>query len=149
MKEYIKKKYLIIVLIIIYFFILGNLETIKSSNYAKGMNENWGLDLPRGYTIIYNKNSTPTSFLGDGERYHILEYDRSKNLSSQLTWIDTTNNYDKSKIFDILKSIKVPKKYYPDLDEPYKLYKLSKSNSKLYIIWDINHNKLYIIENIL
>lgn len=114
---------------------------------------NWDLKLTKGSKEIYHQTS-PSSFLGDGEKYHVFEYTDS-DISNLVTWQYSKNTSISSEFEDTIvliqesSNIEIPKEYLPNLNQDYKFYKAIKyDSSKLYIVHIENTNKVYILENI-
>lgn len=118
------------------------------NNYGNIIKENWNVELPLKYKEIYSIDSGD-SFLGDGKRYHVFEYDKDNNLAKVLNWQSTENPIMESSVSNILKDLKVPEEYMPKLEDDYKYYfKTEEDSSELYIIFIEKENKVYVAEDI-
>ncbi|WP_297713097.1 hypothetical protein [Clostridium sp.] len=147
-----KKKYYwrlvsIIGTITVIMLISSVIITKEQKRYFHAINMNWNLDLPRNYEEIYYKDSGP-SFNGDGERYSIFKYENLEEINDVIDWQDKNNSIEINMV-RILKKLKVPEENYPNYNSNFKYYYCMKEdNSKIYMILDINLNKIYIVEDI-
>ncbi|OPF50920.1 hypothetical protein BH721_12415 [Clostridium baratii] len=131
---------LIIVGLFIYNFIK---ETNTYSNIIKS---NWKIELSSSYKEIYSSDSGP-SFLGDGYRYHILEYKTSNDIKDSLDWQTYKNPSMELDINNILSELKVPNEYLPPFEYEYKHFLKTEDNfSKLYILFNEDKNRIYVVE---
>lgn len=132
-----KKKTMLILIVILLLCAGGffSYNLIKDrNNYGNIIKENWKVELPLKYKAIYSSDSGP-SFLGDGKRYHVFEYDKNNSLAEVLTWQSSENPIMESSISNILKDLKVPEEYIPKLEEDYKYYfKTSDDSSAMYTL---------------
>lgn len=79
---------------------------------------NWGIDLPKGYTVVY-ETDTGASFGGDGLRCHVFTWQDGSALEDLLPWSDG----DEEGIAlakEILTELNVPEEDWPsfELDVP-------------------------------
>ncbi len=147
-----KKKYIIIFGIVVTMFIGGLMifYFIRwNNNYSNTINLNWNIELSKSYKEIYSQESE-SSFHGDGERYHIFEYENNDSLNScaDVDWKIKKDLSLEDDINSILKNLGVLDKYSPDFEKEYKYYFITdyKDFSKIYLIFIPELNKLYIIE---
>lgn len=148
-----KKRIIIITLLLIVILPLGIGGTfiyryIKEKNiYSNIIKSNWNIELPSEYKEVYFCD-TGSSFLGDGERYHIFQYEENSNIGSSLNWKADKNIMIESTVFGILSSLNVPSEYFPDFEQEYKYYLRNEEDlSKLYIILSKDKDMVYIVEN--
>lgn len=114
--------------------------------------ENWQVRLPEGGKEIYYKSSE-ASFHGDGQRYSVYEYDNKDIISNAFDWQDKKDeNMEKeiNEIFERLKEdMKTSEEYNIDFNKKYKyIRKIEYDNSHLYLIYIIDENRIYVIEDI-
>lgn len=120
----------------------------EEGRYYHTINKNWKIDLPREYKEIYYKDSGP-SFLGDGERYSVFQYETLDEINSAIEW---ENKGDGIEIHaeNILRSLEVPKEYYPNYYYDLKYYNnQEEDSSQIYIILNSHLKRVYIVEDIL
>jgi len=146
------KKKTIFTLIFILLLCIGvffSYKFIKGKNtYSNIIQANWEVELPLEYKEIYSIDSGP-SFLGDGERYHIFEYANKEEIGEALNWQSGKNIIMESSVISILKALKIPDEYMPKLENDYKYYfKTESDSSMLYIIFSEEANRVYIVEDI-
>lgn len=128
-------------------FITAVIITKEQNRYYHCINVNWNLDLPRNYEEIYYKDSG-SSFNGDGERYSIFRYENLEEINDALDWKEKNSSVE-TNIANILRRLKVPEEYYPNYNSNCKYYHcVEEDNSNIYMILDINLNKIYIVEDI-
>lgn len=128
-------------------FITAVIITKEQNRYYHCINVNWNLDLPRNYEEIYYKDSG-SSFNGDGERYSIFRYENLEEINDALDWKEKNSSVE-TNIANILRRLKVPEEYYPNYNSSCKYYHcIEEDNSNIYMILDINLNKIYIVEDI-
>lgn len=127
---------------------ISTIIMIKEENrYYHIINMNWNINLPREYKEIFYIDSGE-SFLGDGQRYSIFQYNTLDEINSTIEWKDK-DDYIEDYVVDILEELEVSKEYYPDFGSDFKYYyKMNEDKSKIYIILNSNLKKVYIAENI-
>lgn len=147
-----KKKYIFFLICII---ILVGIFFIKLNNHIKKINlypaiieKNWDISISKECEEIkLNKNES--SFLGDGERVHILQYKDGDNINKNFEWENKRNSSVESEILKILNNLKIEDEYRPNLDNDYKYYfKRDKDSSVIYILYFEYEKKVYIIEKL-
>lgn len=148
-----KKRRWITVLVLILVSIGGILvsEAIKEYNgYSNIIQANWKIELPEEYEEVYVCDSGE-SFLGDGERYHVFQYEENKDIDKALDWKENKNIGIESAVTEILLNLNIDTMYAPNFEEKYKYYfqKDDTDFSKLYIIFSKKENRIYIAETIL
>lgn len=148
-----RKRIIIITLLLIVILILSIGGTfiyryIKEKNiYANIIKSNWNIELPSEYKEVYSCDTGP-SFLGDGERYHIFQYEENSNIGSSLDWESDKNIMMESTVFSILSSLNVPREYFPKFEKEYKYYLRNEEDlSELYIVFSKEENRVYIVED--
>lgn len=127
---------------------ISTIIMIKEENrYYHIINMNWNINLPREYKEIFYIDSGE-SFLGDGQRYSIFQYNTLDEINSTIEWKDK-DDYIEDYVVDILEELEVSKEYYPDFGSDFKYYyKMNEDKSKIYIILNSNLKKVYIAESI-
>lgn len=146
------KKKLLIALVVAVIICIGmiTLKTFDMNvfNYTFTLRINWDISLPNTYEEIHRDDEEP-SFLGDGYRYHIFQYNDTKRLENRLEWINKsdTSQFIENEVVDILKNMDIEESYYPDFSN-YKYYTTieNKDDSRLYIVWNMNTDRVHIIE---
>lgn len=119
----------------------------EEGKYFHTININWKIDLPSKYDEIYYKDSG-SSFLGDGERYAIFQYETLDEVKNVIEW-KTKDNSIEGYITKILENLEVPKENYPNFNNDFIYYhKLKEDNSQMYIILNSELNRIYIVEHI-
>ncbi|MFQ9823291.1 MAG: hypothetical protein ACLRXI_08300 [Clostridia bacterium] len=149
---YKKKKLLIslilipVILIIVSVLVLAS-KGIIITKYSKIIYSNWKINLPNKYEEIYSYQDK--SFLGDGNKYHIFKYEDKINLSSYINFIDGKNIILENEIKKGIKIANISEKYLPNFNEEYKYYiKEKDDSSKIYMVYILNLNELYIFESL-
>ncbi|KJU72534.1 hypothetical protein [Clostridium baratii] len=136
---------LIVLLIIVGLFIYNFIK--ETNTYSNIIKSNWKIELSSSYKEIYSSDSSP-SFLGDGYRYHIFEYRTSNDIKNSLDWKTYKNSSMELDINNILSELKVPNEYLPSFEYEYKHFlKTEDDFSKLYILFNENKNKIYVVES--
>lgn len=136
---------LIVLLIIVGLFIYNFIK--ETNTYSNIIKSNWKIELSSSYKEIYSSDSSP-SFLGDGYRYHIFEYRTSNDIKNSLDWKTYKNPSMELDINNILSELKVPNEYLPSFEYEYKHFlKTEDDFSKLYILFNENKNKIYVVES--
>ncbi|MEZ0536625.1 hypothetical protein ACAG39_05155 [Caldicellulosiruptoraceae bacterium PP1] len=134
--------------ILLLFIVIVIFLYIQINTYSKVINLNWSIKLPNSYKEIYSANSG-ASFHGDGQRYHIFEYNNENEINQALNWINAKNVSMELEINKILNNLNVSKQNMPDYNKKYKYYvKFQEDSSKIYLIFVPDTRKLYIIEDI-
>lgn len=119
----------------------------KHNTYSNIVNSNWKIELPSEYKEIYSYENEE-SFLGDGQRYHVFEYNTDSDIRNSLEWIDVKNINIEAEVLKILSDLPVQDIYLPNFEEKYKYYsKEEMDSSKLYIILGEKDNTVYIAED--
>lgn len=137
----------IIGIITVIMLMVSIIITKERNRYFHVININWNLDLPRNYEEIYYKDSGP-SFNGDGERYSIFKYENLEEINDAVDWKEKNSSIE-TNVLNILRKLKVPEEYYPNNNSNCKYYYyIEEDNFKIYMILDINLNKIYIVEDI-
>lgn len=150
--KFMKKNTISTIVIVLLILILGIpiIYYVRwNSVYSNIIKINWGIELSKQYKEIYSLDSGP-SFHGDGERYHIFQYDDNKYVRPLLLWRDEKDLYLEENVKNIVANLNIPEKYTPDFSRKYNYYyKTDTDSSKIYIIFFHDLNRLYIIEQFL
>jgi hypothetical protein len=126
----------------------GFIYTKINKPYTEIINMNWSIKLPSSYKETYSIDSG-TSFHGDVERYHILDYKNKGDIELSLNWKDDKNSAIESLIKQVLNALNVPREYMPNFNSKYKYYlKRKQDSSVIYLIFVPDTKRLYIIEDI-
>lgn len=135
--------------IVLFIIIVGILEvTFIGKGYNEIFKANWDISLPSGYEQVYEKDSG-SSFLGDGERFHIFRYKYAEKVKQCIDWYKGTSVVLEAEVAEVLNSLDIPEAVIPNFNVEYKYYiKRNSDSSKLYFILNEEMKKLYIIENI-
>lgn len=109
---------------------------------------NWNIVLPYDTKEKYNAE-TPQDFPGDGMRYTVFQI---KEANAPFFLSDASNQKDvtiENEVLSILNIVNVEKKWYPDFSHEYSWKKISKSDDKLYIIYDPKTSLVYFVQKIM
>lgn len=144
----LSNKLIIILIVLMIIVVLFIYDFIKEANtYSNIIKSNWRIELSSSYKEIYSSDSEP-SFLGDGYRYHIFEYKTSNDIKDSLDWQTYKNPSMELDINNILSELKVPNEYLPSFEYEYKYFlKTEDDFSKLYILFNENKNRIYVVES--
>ena len=150
-----KKKIIIssVIVLAILCFIIGYYICAKITDYSPVIKANWNIDFAAYTDIIeiYGIDNVK-SILGDGNRYHIFQYENEDGVSEMLDW----SNEEKETIYNStytesvnewLGQIGVPEEYYPDYSSCKYWYNKKEDNSEIIILWDDTEDKLYVVES--
>lgn len=118
-----------------------------AGDYMRTVNLNWELDLPASQGCLYETDSG-SSFHGDGERYHILEYAGDGRLEQALAEQATPLPSAENPVTEILDDLSVPADQRPDFadcgvftaDHP------SDDRNRLYLLVNSAGTRLYVVE---
>lgn len=114
--------------------------------YSEIIQKNWGIELPTSYEEVYSTDSG-ASFLGDGERYHVFQYDSNEEVKNALNWQSIDVVRIDGKVKKILSNLNILDKYAIDFAEQYKYYYKTQEDSSIgYFIWQEENKRIYIIE---
>lgn len=85
----------------------------------------------------------------DGDRYHVLQYDEEPDFSENLVWEKSCAKTDEVK--EILTGLQVEPEYIPDLQSSVnvKYYHDAKDDDELWMIYNRDQQRLYIIERLI
>ena len=136
-----------VIIIITLILTISTIIMIKEENrYYHIINMNWNINLPREYKEIFYIDSGE-SFLGDGKRYSVFQYNTLDEINSTIEWKDKVD-YIENYVVDILEELEVSKEYYPDFNSDFKYYyKMDEDKSKIYIILNRDLKEVYIVES--
>ena len=148
-----KKKVIIGIIIVLVFFIVGYFICAQMTDYSDVIKSNWNIDIAANTNIteIYSAD-TGSTFLGDGFRYHIFQYENEDSVSEMFDWSseeEKTRYYPtyKRSVNEWLSKINVSKEYYPNYSLCKYWYNKKNDNSEIIILWDDVEDKLYVVES--
>ena len=119
----------------------------NSKTYLDTICSNWGIQLSESYKETYSIDSG-TSFLGDGERYHVFKCDNFEAVEDDINWKKENNEDIKKKISSTIVHLAIKSDFELNLKADYEYYYMQKDDmSKLFIIHPLNSNLIYVIEN--
>lgn len=127
-----------------------NLLSKDSSYYTKAMKHNWSINLPGGYERVYDQREDKSSanVLGDGNRYTVIKYNENPEFEDEITWTSSLSNSNKLEIVEVLETLEIT--LFPNvIDSNLKYYFQTKSENKLWMIYDEDNKFLYIIEKLM
>lgn len=119
--------------------------------YSRTVYTNWKYDLPVTYREVY-EYSEP-SFHGDGYRYHVFQYWKSKKAIEQLYTRESADKSEKELDSDItiisewLDEMDVPENVRPDYKECLWQSAKQEDGSVIYLLWNPKTFTLYIAES--
>ena len=150
-----KKTYILLSVIITFLYIINftDLNSIIFTNCKDIIYENWDINLTKTCKEIYHTTS-PSGIHGDGERYHVFEYDDKEIINNTFHWKNSTSNNIIAEIDNIIEDLKKSDNNFKDeyminLKKDYKyIEKKDIDSSKIYIINIESKNRIYIIEDI-
>ncbi len=130
--------------------ILGLLIFLLSScafsvqEYASVINANWSIQLPKSYTEVYSTDDGE-SFLGDGLRYHVFEYEDINDIKDHLDWKTNKNTIVENQVIEIMNNLDIDDMYLLNFNQTYKyVEKYDGDGSSLFLI--LIDNMLYVVE---
>lgn len=142
-----KKKLIIGLILLVSVGSLALCNFIKETNsYSKIIELNWGIRLSGSYKEIYSIDSG-ASFHGDGERYHIFEYNPKEDIINALEWRYDENKCIEQSISEILERLNVPDEYSPGFKYKYQYYFKEKKSSTICILLNDDEGLMYVIEH--
>lgn len=111
---------------------------------------NWNISLPTNAKQLYEMQSE-ANIHGDGERYHVFQYDKTPDFPELLKPISAVSEEEREDVLKILSSgITVEKKYLPDFDGATLGMKTKrKGSTRMYLYYVESSKTLYIIEHFL
>lgn len=118
------------------------------SDYNKILESNWGILLPKGYKELYSTDSGD-SFLGDGQRYHVFDYEEKLKQEEIEKFSSKKNIKVEEEAEGILIQLGVSKEKRPNFSKEYYWYKkvhYIDSRSNLYLIYVFENSMVYVIE---
>lgn len=133
-------KYVIVIIFVIIIILIGNVQHYSLEYTFKA---NWDIQIPPSYEEVYH--FSPQSFHGDGTRYTILQY--NQDISSSFDFVPVTLSH-KEIFYELLNQTEkeTPKELYPSCINQ-QIYIQKSELDSLYMIYDANDFKLYIIED--
>ena len=100
--------------------LLGIAFICTGPTFRETYKDRWGIELPRGKEI-YETNTT--GFFGDGDRYRVISYGRSKDLSQVVAWEERLDAQAVEAMQAIWLDIAPDEAYLPlTITEPYGYY---------------------------
>jgi len=143
-----KKKTMLIALLAAAAVVSGAVILIvnESHSYNKPLKSNWGIELPKGCKILYEKSEDGGIF-GDGDRYHVLSW--TDGRGDEILWeaFDSKlmrGSYQRAG--EIMDNLKVPAEQRPQPEEIDAYYIKSMYDDSMYMLLDRENKKLYLIE---
>lgn len=89
------------------------------------------------------------SFLGDGKRFHILQYKDEDKINENFDWKNGNDSSMELQLLNILSDLKIEDNYMPNLEKKYEYYlKINEDSSIIYILYFEDEKKVYTIENL-
>lgn len=116
-------------------------------DYTDVLEKNWDLSLPSSDGAVYETDSG-ASFLGDGYRYHVLEYADSGELTEVLVQETRELSSVPAQVTAILDALSVPADQRPDLDDC-RCFAVSDpvdDRDKGYLLLNQSGTRLYVVE---
>jgi len=140
-----KKRFVCIGILGLLIFLLSSCA-FSVQEYASVINANWSIQLPKSYTEVYSTDDGE-SFLGDGLRYHVFEYEDINDIKDHLDWKTNKNTIVENQVIEILSTLNMDEEYELNFNQSYKYYeKHERDGSSLYLI--LINNLLYVVEDI-
>ncbi len=149
------KKKRIRILVICLVLIAGYLGWKSFSSYSRTLDANWGFSLPfKALCREIYEESDPSSFHGDGIRYHVYSYKYEDYIDLMFAWRGPEgptifNESYPDAVESWLDQIDVPSEWRPNYsvhDCSY-WYMSQHDNSQIIIVMDQELNRLYIAES--
>jgi hypothetical protein len=133
-------------LVIAAWYIMG---TMTGPSYLRVITENWNISLPSNCKELYRTDSGE-SFHGDGERYHVFQYDSDAAPSLPISKQEVPDK-DRKCIAEILSFLKIEKGYEPDFNSVTYEGSWDRYNGSnlLYLCYSARNRTLYVIEKFL
>ena len=135
-------------------FIFGLTLVLTSCSFLSNNNldvvyNNWKISIPKNCKEIFYIDSGQ-SFLGDGERYNIIEYTDTTLIDKRFDWKNQKNEEIEKSIKSTCEGLEIKDEYKINFENPYKyFYKSKEDNSEIYLIFFPENKRLFIIENIM
>ena len=112
---------------------------------------NWDLELPKDLHEVYHKD-TGSSFHGDGTFYTIYQINNTDSIESLVDWSDVssptrlTDSYDDFAT-QCLDELNIPSDERINLEQCQYYYQVKDDGSELLLLYNLETDYLYIIEN--
>ena len=136
--------FLLIMITLIFVFIYTQIN----KPYTEIITINWSIKLPKSYKEIYSIESE-ANVHGDGERYHILQYENENDIDKSVKWERSKDKSIETKVNSVLSKLNIPKENMPYFQNSYQYYTEMKDKiSKIYLIYFPDTKKLYVIEDL-
>lgn len=120
------------------------------NSYADTVQKNWGVTLPIEQERLFGYSET--SFLGDGPRYHVLQYEDVSQIDEVLAWADTAEE-DREWAERILERVcaekEIPESLFPDYAVCLVWTAEHSDRDRVAIFYRRGEARLYIVENFL
>ena len=118
-----------------------------SEDYTDVVEKNWDLSLPRSAGEMYSADSG-ASFLGDGYRYHVLEYADGGELTEILARETEELSSVPAQVTAILDALSVPEDQRPDFDgcRCFAVSDPADDRDKGYLLLSGDGARLYVVE---
>lgn len=150
LRRLIMKKVIIILLsgiLLMMIVLLMSYTFFLSPSDIQIINKNWSINLPKPYKHVYTSKSEE-SFIGDGEKYTVFEYRDLGSINQSLHWNNGPNPSIELEVTKITNDLNVS--IIPNFKRKYKYYSIIRNDSsRLYLLFDIQSNKLYVVEYII
>ncbi len=138
----------VIFIFLIIFIVFGyNFFSMRQHPYNKSMEANWSIMLPDGYECVYSLNEDTNGILGDGDRYHILQYYDEPSFDKEISWDEELHHLNEA--INVLENLKVDISPEDFTQKDLQYHFQEKGNNKLWMIYDGNSKTLHIIERIM
>ena len=141
-----KKKLLLIILIVLCIGVFFLEEGKPADNYSPVVKANWDISIPYGYEITYEKDDSIGSAFGDGNRYRVMQYTQNVVFNDDIVWLDKLEEEELLK--KTLAELQVT--VYPPLSsDNCKFFYTTENNNSMWLIFNTETNKLYVIERMI
>ena len=122
---------------------------LHGGDYTGTVALNWDLSLPASSGCVYEADSG-SSFHGDGERYHVLEYPQGSSVETALSWQDAPPEDSlAAEMAQLLDDLSVPEEERPDMDRCrwYTATDPDDPRNQLCLLLSPSGTRLYILES--
>ena len=126
---------------------------LDSPDLADTLESNWGIILSdeSDWEELYHADSG-ASFHGDGERYHIVTYEREDSIETMVAWSNEDQQLNKS-YSDLMEAwlsyTDAEQDKYPIYDGCMYWYQQDSDGSEIIMCWNKAEYKIYIAESFL
>ncbi|WP_085832749.1 hypothetical protein [Clostridium merdae] len=138
---------IILSVILVSSIVIGN-HIKNGRDYFFVFRLNWKISLPTNAKQLYEVQSE-ASFHGDGERYHVFQYDKTPDFPAEMIPVTTIPEEEREDVLKILSSgITVEKRYLPNFDGvTLRMKAVKKGSTRMYLYYVESSQTLYIIEH--